>query len=118
MSSEKIILAVDERKDFDLPERVRLVKLANSATFDRMDRTLQHLKRVVLPESSATTVTNLPLVEALLGLQTPTWTQADESRSVKWFDTNINDSQKEAVRFCLDAEHVACIHGPPGVSLT
>jgi DNA polymerase alpha-associated DNA helicase A len=28
----------------------------------------------------------------------------------------LNDSQKEAIEFCLKAKDAACIHGPPGVS--
>ena len=33
-----------------------------------------------------------------------------------FFDDTLNSSQREAVRFALEAPEVACIHGPPGQS--
>ena len=36
---------------------------------------------------------------------------------IEYFDTTLNQSQKDAVRFALESPEVACIHGPPG-SLT
>jgi len=100
-----------------------------------MDRTLAHLQRIVLPDPTgpvtSTHAFNLPLINALVGAGQPAWktgippvsnTEAgpDEvsepaSGDIKWLGENLNDSQKEAIRFCLTAEHVACIHGPPGV---
>ena len=102
---------------------------------DRMDRTLAHLKRVILPDgstfTSSTQAPNFPLINSLLGIQEPRWlpmippailmdtrSKSEKSASesdVRWFGDNLNDSQKEAIRFCLKAEHIACIHGPPGV---
>lgn len=35
---------------------------------------------------------------------------------LKFFDESLNDSQRDAVRFCLESPEVACIHGPPGMS--
>lgn len=34
---------------------------------------------------------------------------------LEFFDPSLNDSQKEAVKFTLEAPEVALIHGPPGV---
>lgn len=123
-----------------------------------MDRTLRHLRRIVVHEdlapapvaaeaakangdgksgppeaqasgSSSTTVGNRELVDVLLGSTGPTWLKAvppsfDQikageeivEKGVKWYGDRLNDSQKEAIGFCLKAEQVACIHGPPGVS--
>jgi DNA polymerase alpha-associated DNA helicase A len=106
-----------------------------------MDRTFAHLQRIVLPDPTVPTPAshafNLDLVNVLLGLQTPSWTShlpltisalssehddaipgagPSASQDVEWLGENLNDSQKEAIRFCLTAEYVACIHGPPGVS--
>ena len=103
--------------------------MANSVTFDRMDKTLARLRRILLPvdaEPVSGTVIGLPLVEALMGLTEPTWRgtmnpkmfpppTADFTEYPNWFDASMNASQKEAVEFCLKAEHIACIHGPPGV---
>ena len=37
--------------------------------------------------------------------------------NLSFFDDTLNDSQKTAVRFCLESPEVACIHGPPGMFL-
>lgn len=53
------------------------------------------------------------LIEVLLGmkpLSPPNYRVAD----LIFFDNTLNDSQKAAVRFCLDSPEVACIYGPPG----
>lgn len=95
-----------------------------------MERTLTHLRRLVLPSDTGPTpsATNLPLINSLLGIQEPTWRRqipptiaqlADDptatSGEIEWLGENLNPSQKEAIGFCLAAEQVACIHGPPGV---
>ncbi len=36
-------------------------------------------------------------------------------KDIQFFDNNLNPSQKEAVKFCLESPEVACIHGPPGM---
>ncbi|ODN72845.1 hypothetical protein L202_08275 [Cryptococcus amylolentus CBS 6039] len=130
---EKVVVAVSETKEIDLPERLRLLKLANSVTFDRMDRTLDHLARLVLPEPDAPPprAFNFPLIRSLLGMQLPTWSEevpptrasleadgGEKINDIKWFGENLNDSQKEAIRFCLKAHDIACIHGPPGTGKT
>ncbi|WVQ77797.1 hypothetical protein IAR50_007487 [Cryptococcus sp. DSM 104548] len=128
---QKVVVAVSEKKEIDLPERLRLLKLANTVTFDRMDRTLDHLTRLVLPEPDAPPprAFNFPLIRALLGVQPPTWSSTvpptrasikvgTNGEDIEWFSESLNDSQKDAIRFCLQAEHVACIHGPPGTGKT
>lgn len=53
------------------------------------------------------------LIQVLLGMKklaAPT-RQAD---NLTFFDNTLNESQKSAVRFCLESPEVACIHGPPG----
>lgn len=68
MTDTKITIAIDPSDDdVDLPERCRIVKLANSVTYDRcvsvipfyrsseglarMEKALNHLEKVVLPVS-------------------------------------------------------------------
>ncbi|KAL7422025.1 hypothetical protein Q5752_003798 [Cryptotrichosporon argae] len=133
VTSEKIVVAVDAGKDIDLPERLRILKLANTVTFDRMARTLAHLSKLLLPSdqpgSSTPAAPNRAVIDALVGLRPPTWkedaqfevdveTAEGSGRGIKWFGDGLNDSQKEAIRFCLGAEQTACIHGPPGTGKT
>lgn len=76
---------------------------------------MAHLKRIVVPEDGPTAnATNLSLINSLLGIQQPAWHATD---GIEWFGEGLNDSQKEAVKFCLEADNIACIHGPPGVSI-
>jgi hypothetical protein len=99
-----------------------------------MERTLRHVRRIVAPETTSGptyAVPNLSLINTLLGIEEPRWhdefpapfpsegEKAEEGRvenEIKWFGEALNDSQKEAIAFCLKAQTVACIHGPPGVS--
>lgn len=140
VTPERIFVAVDANSDTDeLPERIRLLKLANSATFDRMESTLRHIARIVLnPSFSSSTYVPSPayddkLIRVLFGLTVPSsldikelkqLTQAEagpeatEASPIKLFDETLNESQLEAVKFALTAGEVACIHGPPGVSDT
>jgi DNA polymerase alpha-associated DNA helicase A len=99
-----------------------------------MERTLRHVRRIVAPETTSGptyAVPNLSLINTLLGIEEPQWhdevpapfpsegEKADSlvDNEIKWFGEALNDSQKEAISFCLKAQTVACIHGPPGVSL-
>ena len=100
-----------------------------------MERTLRHVRRIVAPETTSGptyAVPNLSLINTLLGKEEPQWyyevpapfpsegEKAEEGgvdNTIKWFGEALNDSQKEAISFCLKAQTVACIHGPPGVSL-
>ncbi|OCF38686.1 DNA helicase [Kwoniella heveanensis CBS 569] len=125
VGQEKVIVAVDGSKEVDLPERLRLLKLANSVTFDRMDKTLLHLRRLIIPEDGAPSphAQNFPLINSLLSIQTPMWCKdvppnLKDEKELQWYDDKLNDSQKEAIRFCLTAENVACVHGPPGTGKT
>ena len=107
-----------------------------------MERTLRHLRRIVVPDSTQPppSAQNISLINCLLGIQQPQWADevpatipkpeasgigsgsgtergaGDVNNDIEWYGTSLNDSQKEAIRFCLKAENVACIHGPPGVS--
>ena len=58
------------------------------------------------------------LMRILFGLEAPTHVPHDlpDSGDITFFDSRLNDSQKDAVRFALASQEVALIHGPPGVS--
>jgi DNA polymerase alpha-associated DNA helicase A len=53
------------------------------------------------------------LAQILLGQARPS--QIHDLVDVKFIDETLNDSQKQAVRFCLSVPDIALIHGPPGV---
>ncbi|KAI0374894.1 P-loop containing nucleoside triphosphate hydrolase protein [Pilatotrama ljubarskyi] len=124
VSDAKIVIAVDppetSGEDLNIPERSRVVKLANSVTYDRMDKALDQLEKVVLPNSDAKEDKFLPkmtpLIRVLMGMAPPS--DRVPVKDLKFFDGSLNASQQEAIRFALESPEVACIHGPPGTGKT
>ncbi|CDO68285.1 hypothetical protein BN946_scf184799.g12 [Trametes cinnabarina] len=118
-SDTRIVIAVDppetSGEDLNLPERCRVVKLANSVTFDRMDKALDQLEKVLLPNEVTKEDKFIPkmtpLIRVLMGLAPPS--ERVPVRDLKFFDSSLNASQKEAIRFAMESPEVACIHGPP-----
>ena len=74
----------------------------------RMDKTVARLEKDINAHTES------PVARALLGIDPPTQHPIEEPI---WL-TQLNDSQKDAIRFCLGASSVACIHGPPGTGKT
>jgi DNA polymerase alpha-associated DNA helicase A len=56
------------------------------------------------------------MIRVLLSISPPS--NPSPIEGLAFFDKSLNDSQKEAVKFCLEAIEVACIHGPPGTGKT
>jgi DNA polymerase alpha-associated DNA helicase A len=105
----------------------------HASAYSRMDDALDRLERVVLPplstSSAATAVSNADgktenmkmiktapertrLMEVLLGMAP--LSPPKKREKIDFFDHTLNDSQKAAVVFALEAPELACIHGPPG----
>ncbi|EMD37094.1 hypothetical protein CERSUDRAFT_155577 [Gelatoporia subvermispora B] len=125
LSDVRIVIAVnpsESSEDLDLPERCRVVKLANSVTYDRrvMDKAIDQLEKLVLPGDAPSTDKSLPkvtnLIHVLMGMSAPS--EKMPIKGLKFFDDSLNESQKEAVKFALESPEVACIHGPPGTGKT
>ncbi|KAI9064437.1 P-loop containing nucleoside triphosphate hydrolase protein [Trametes sanguinea] len=124
ISDTRTVIAVDppetSGEDLNLPERSRVVKLANSVTFDRMDKALDQLEKVVLPIEVTKEDKFLPkmspLIRVLMGMAPPS--ERVPVKDLKFFDPSLNSSQQEAIRFAMGSPEVACIHGPPGTGKT
>ncbi|KAF8186355.1 P-loop containing nucleoside triphosphate hydrolase protein, partial [Pholiota molesta] len=121
VSDTRIVIAVDSSEssseELDLPERCRVLKLANSITYDRMDKAINQLEKTILPSGDGKFSGQLtPLIQVLLAMKSPS--PKERIENLTFFDTSLNDSQKVAVRFCLESPEVACIHGPPGTGKT
>ncbi|KAJ9614375.1 hypothetical protein H2200_002511 [Cladophialophora chaetospira] len=96
----------------EIPDgKLWLVKLANDVTYKRMNQTLTKLLKS--PESSYTT-----LQRVLLGLSSPGTADVDQYKDMVFFDSTLNPSQQDAIRFALSSPELALIHGPPGTGKT
>ncbi|KAI5829521.1 P-loop containing nucleoside triphosphate hydrolase protein [Schizophyllum commune Tattone D] len=118
MSDTRITVAVDTDEELDLPDRLQLVKLANNVTYDRMDKAIDTLEKITSdnpPDDKAFPLLN-KMHRVLLGQASPSWKIA--VNDLEFLDPTLNDSQKDAIRFCLASPEVACIHGPPGTGKT
>lgn len=89
------------------------VALLNRA---RMNQIMERLKK--MGESQYITLTRV-----LFGLESPSPVSTEledaetQSGELTFFDSTLNDSQKDAICFALASREIALIHGPPGVSL-
>ncbi|KAH9962122.1 P-loop containing nucleoside triphosphate hydrolase protein [Russula dissimulans] len=130
VSDSRITVAIDSSRsdlsNFEFPERCRILKLANSITYDReafvMESALHQVKMIMTPypQSAVVPPVEVPvrsrLTEVLLGMTMPL--RCTVTHDISFFDNSLNDSQQAAVRFALESIDVACIHGPPGTGKT
>lgn len=107
----------DAGTDLDLPPILRLVKLVNEVTYDRMEQSLTRLGSLVgLVDGAGSLESAPPVIRTLLGLAPPTWFKDP----VSWtpINTRFNEAQRAAIDFAMRANQVALIHGPPGTGKT
>jgi superfamily I DNA and/or RNA helicase len=99
-------------EEFDEIKRFDLHKSANSVTYRRM---LDALDAVIQTHSRVLA----RLRDISLGSAEPSQEVIGAgSGGLEWFDPGLNDSQREAVRKCLDARELMLVHGPPGTGKT
>ena len=116
-NSKKIVVAFDEEIETEtLPKNICLVQLVNQITYDRIKNGLEKLKQMEFNEKS------LNLVNVLFEVFEPTFNESNERKNyiknLTFFNTELNESQKDAVRFALEVNEIGLIHGPPGTGKT
>ena len=77
-----------------------------------MDKAIDRLEKIVLNPGDDKESEITPLIQVLLGMKP--LAQRIPVPDITFLNPDLNDSQKEAVKFCLESPEVACIHGPPG----
>lgn len=90
--------------------RMWLVKLTNSITYKRMITTMNKLQE--LENSDKNDVIRLLLNE------TKYVPKPSSNDKIKFFDSNLNESQREAIDFAINKSNISIIHGPPGTGKT
>ena len=116
-NSKKIVVAFDEEiEEESLPKNICLVQLVNQVTYDRIKNGLEKLKQMEFNDKS------LNLVNVLFEIFEPTFNESTERKNyiknLSFFNNELNESQKDAVRFALEVNEIGLIHGPPGTGKT
>ncbi len=116
-NSKKIVVAFDEEIEGEsLPKNICLVQLVNQVTYDRIKNGLEKLKQMEFNDKS------LNLVNVLFEVFEPTFNESTERKNyiknLSFFNNELNESQKDAVRFALEVNEIGLIHGPPGTGKT
>ena len=116
-NSKKIVVAFDEEiEEESLPKNICLVQLVNQITYDRIKNGLEKLKQMEFNEKS------LNLINVLFEVFEPTFNESSERKNyiknLTFFNNDLNESQKDAVRFALEVNEIGLIHGPPGTGKT
>ncbi|KAH7329278.1 hypothetical protein B0I35DRAFT_448515 [Stachybotrys elegans] len=112
-----LAVALDEGKEeVAFGGRVWAVKLADEVTHKRMRQTMEKLQKMTEQEYSS-------FIRVLFGLSSPSPVPQDPATDpavgqIDWINPNLNDSQKDAIRFALASREIALIHGPPGTGKT
>ena len=117
VNETSLTVALDERSgsqednDAGLMPLLRVVKLANEATYDRLSQTLKKLVELVgvpplFSQERPTDFVGTPpeIVRVLLGLRPPSW----KAEAPAWtpIHPRLNDTQRAAISFALRAEHL------------
>ncbi|NWI59118.1 SMBP2 protein, partial [Calyptomena viridis] len=113
VTSKAVTLAMEEPRDGELGldhgRTFHLLKLANDVTYNRLKRALTALKQYHGGPAS-------DLIDVLFFASAPR--ASSETKPLKFFNTSLDASQREAVSFSLAQRELAIIHGPPGTGKT
>ncbi|XP_027552125.1 DNA-binding protein SMUBP-2 [Neopelma chrysocephalum] len=113
VTSKAVTVALEESRDGELgldhEHSFRLLKLANDVTYNRLKRALTALKQYRGGPAS-------DLIDVLFFASAPR--ASSDTKPLKFFNTSLDESQREAVSFSLAQRELAIIHGPPGTGKT
>ncbi|XP_051632894.1 DNA-binding protein SMUBP-2 [Manacus candei] len=113
VTSKAVTVALEEPRDGELgldhERSFRLLKLANDVTYNRLKRALTALKQYRGGPAS-------DLIDVLFFASAPR--ASSDTKPLKFFNTSLDESQREAVSFSLAQRELAIIHGPPGTGKT
>ena len=128
VSKESIVIATEtipseDELDFKLfsCNTLVMIKLADDVTYHRLTRALDKIDQHQNLAGKEIHAHNTRMIEVLFHAKKPQRNQAqsDEIRKETIFhNQNLNNSQKEAIQFCLESSDIALIHGPPGTGKT
>ncbi|GAB4814237.1 hypothetical protein N2152v2_001283 [Parachlorella kessleri] len=111
VKEQSLVVAVEEMPDEGLDVPLRLEKLANTVTHQRLKAALGALRGEGGLHGVAA-----PLVDVMFGRRAPKFGASVPA----WVPVNagLDESQQRAVTLALASQDVALIHGPPGTGKT
>ena len=110
LTSRSITLAFsDIPPNWVFDSNIRIDLYVNDVTFKRIEKTLDHLFHIKDQRT-------LHLISIILGSTVPKKTT--KAKIEDFYDKQLNEFQKDAVRLAVGAEDVFLIHGPPGTGKT
>jgi DNA polymerase alpha-associated DNA helicase A len=99
----------DENTLYSDSSKFWLVKTANSVTYKRMISTMNKLKEMEDKNE---------IIQMLLGESKFVTKPNSNSKPIKYFNNDLNESQKNAISFAINKSPITIIHGPPGTGKT
>ncbi|CAF0704160.1 unnamed protein product [Brachionus calyciflorus] len=119
VNNQSVSVAIDneiENVDENLneSETYKLIKLCNDVTHKRIKNALVCVKENKCNERS------LHLLDVLFQNVKPEKTQSNfsEGLNLNYFNSRLDESQQNAVKFTFEQKDLAIIHGPPGTGKT
>ncbi|KAG7384713.1 DNA-binding protein SMUBP-2 [Phytophthora pseudosyringae] len=100
---------VDEVELLGAAAGVTLDRLVNNATFVKLSNALDQMSKFEFGAAQA-------VVDVVFSEREPSWNTP--LPDITPFNTGLNQSQVEAIRFALASKDLALIHGPPGTGKT
>ncbi|MEY4673147.1 MAG: DNA-binding protein [Planctomycetota bacterium] len=107
---DAVSVALDD-EDAELPDVVRLERLAPDVTFRRLQECMQRLRGRLEPAQAR-------LRDVCLLHRDPVFRDPAATTLAPFHDESLDASQREAVVHCMRSEDVALVHGPPGTGKT
>jgi DNA polymerase alpha-associated DNA helicase A len=108
LTDKEITISLEEFNDEWWAKKLVLSKIANEVTYKRMFFTLDSLLHTQLENSFPCK----KIIDVAFNNKTP---KRNEIKLSKFYNPNLNDSQKDAIQFSLESDDISLILGPPGL---